>query len=1164
MELDTQNENLQKVIYKRRNFSFRLITTHKCTHQCDYCHVFTEDQMSTCGDKDFMDFETAKQVIDTYYAMMKEDPQSTVSIGLYGGETLLNWKLVKQALEYGNALLKNRVNWILNTNGALITKERAEFLKKNRVDVHISSDGPRPENNQYRKFLNGRPTHDRLIHALEILKDCHYKLQFDSCMTDSNINDLPGLIDQAAKYNVDRIYLAVTDQLPDTNGRQKFVLDPSEVADKIVEGMAYGKSKGVGLYGPWYTALFSGRSNGGKKASKSIHMNFETDGNFFFPPYMTKPIGHVSEFPQRAFTGDHEKMTTEWDQLCDETCRNCGLRSSCQSYLMNMVSYHTGSLDSREKECDLIRNILNRLPKLWGNEQPNLADGVKLKVSRHLHVIPARGQHHPAQLGNYMTKSYIYDYDNSLGKLLMEFDQPTSANELFEKNPTATFWVDMASLLKAEILVPENVDEGRVYLKRTHDLTKFGPQEYENFEIYSEVPFEKVDKHLRSLNRAYERILKAGLPAPKEKPILYFTKDWAGQKRFWGTHEMPGWMSGFVTNRTMLVINTGDTLVPRKRDASKDQATRAKEYTDSMTHELMHIFIGRMTSHIPSWFEEGLCEFMGKPYSREDFKALAKEKKIFSVRELGLFVTSNLLDLDDSPVAENICYKTVHSLVHELVEEYGFEKIIAFVKDLSPVSQFAERFEKHFQISVEDFHTKWLATITDTPEAIFKKMEPSPDLQTISRNGKTFFWNSKTGNNFVASDALMELIQAFEGGKSVSEVLSMYKIPNVDGILTQLWKNNLLRYQRPEGDKKFQPFKVPENGTMLRSLRMVVTEACNMACSYCYIINEEYSKKLMSWDVAKKSVDEFAAKLRLAKKKGGNIRFFGGEPMLNYKIVKKTLEYLKSDFPDLQFTVFMNTNGVLFDHEKAQVMAEHNVNVIISLDGPEQIHNKTRLLKNKKESFEIIDKNIDLLVQAGCSVSFDTTVGDDNLDHLKGLLDYLAQKNKTLNAQMPIGFQSMQMGYQEDQDTDPIDTKVKKMIEVYRHGRDIGVMVSGLMSFPFGKINDPTRRGRYCSAAGGEMSVSADGGIYPCAAIKTKMGELDDVDAIFKTQYYHDLASRTVGHMEKCKGCEVEAYCAGGCIADAMAAGGEVLDPSTTCEFEKKFFKAQVEEFLLG
>lgn len=136
--------------------------TNQCNLSCEYCYEFGEDKVATPeGKPKFMDFETAKSSVD--FLLAKSHGRRAVHITFFGGETLMNFPLLKQVVSYGSeqARAQSRtIDFSLTTNATLLTPAIIEFLSQNNIGVTVSMDGPKDMHDKLRVFANGRGSYD--------------------------------------------------------------------------------------------------------------------------------------------------------------------------------------------------------------------------------------------------------------------------------------------------------------------------------------------------------------------------------------------------------------------------------------------------------------------------------------------------------------------------------------------------------------------------------------------------------------------------------------------------------------------------------------------------------------------------------------------------------------------------------------------------------------------------------------------------------------------------------------------------------------------------------------------------------------------------------------------------------------------------------------------
>lgn len=154
-------------------------------------------------------------------------------------------------------------------------------------------------------------------------------------------------------------------------------------------------------------------------------------------------------------------------------------------------------------------------------------------------------------------------------------------------------------------------------------------------------------------------------------------------------------------------------------------------------------------------------------------------------------------------------------------------------------------------------------------------------------------------------------------------------------------------------------------------LYLAVSESCNFRCKYC---RQQKNLKLanMSLDEMKYAIDTFRSVANTPK----SVVFFGGEPLLNFEGIRYAIEYIKELNMKVSFSMVIN--GSLCKPEIANYFAQNNVEVIVSLDGPEEIHNAARLSVNGEGTYEAALKGYLHLKEAGCVTGITTVIGPHN------------------------------------------------------------------------------------------------------------------------------------------------------------------------------------------
>ena len=210
--------------------------------------------------------------------------------------------------------------------------------------------------------------------------------------------------------------------------------------------------------------------------------------------------------------------------------------------------------------------------------------------------------------------------------------------------------------------------------------------------------------------------------------------------------------------------------------------------------------------------------------------------------------------------------------------------------------------------------------------------------------------------------------------ESESPASSLQALPDTDeynnafnGLKNAIFKEHILSAPVVEtltGDAVLYLDQIIKDG--LQNVTLEVTEQCNLRCKYCIYQEDhtEYRKfgaKKMSWETAKAAIDYLKDHSDYTEKP--HVGFYGGEPLLNFEIIKRSVEYAKKVF-DKELLFALTTNATLVTDEIAEFFAANGMNLIISLDGPKEMHDANRVFTDGSGSYEQTRIGIEKLVCA--------------------------------------------------------------------------------------------------------------------------------------------------------------------------------------------------------
>lgn len=285
-----------------------------------------------------------------------------------------------------------------------------------------------------------------------------------------------------------------------------------------------------------------------------------------------------------------------------------------------------------------------------------------------------------------------------------------------------------------------------------------------------------------------------------------------------------------------------------------------------------------------------------------------------------------------------------------------------------------------------------------------------------------------------------------------------------------------------------------------------------------------------SWSVAKRAVDAFLNLVHRHHHTIVRIRFFGGEPLIDWPVYRRVIEYIlnKAERPSVDF--YLNTNGSLVTSEIASSLKKYAVKTIVSLDGDATANDRFRVYPNKRGTYVAVRKGLEILRNAGVNIHVNVTLNQGNVDCIRSVVDLCKEIGAT-----DIGVDDLCF-INGDSDTPCVTLEQQKyaIVNAWQRGKQIGIPVQGSWT-GFRSFSDVAMPLSYCAGDGEEICVNHEGKVFPCYGIPQSIGSIDRLGDCFNHPTYQALAHRVVGNIPHCEGCELEGPCGGGCAADAFA-----------------------------
>ena len=350
-----------------------------------------------------------------------------------------------------------------------------------------------------------------------------------------------------------------------------------------------------------------------------------------------------------------------------------------------------------------------------------------------------------------------------------------------------------------------------------------------------------------------------------------------------------------------------------------------------------------------------------------------------------------------------------------------------------------------------------------------------------------------------------------------------------------------------------------KSNSVVKALCLHVAHTCNLACEYCFAKQGTYHGKdaMMTLEVGKKAIDFLIE--HSGARKNLEVDFFGGEPLVNWRVVKEVVKYARSIEKEhnKNFRFTLTTNGVLINDEVIDFSNKEMHNVVLSLDGRKETNDRFRVnIKGEGSYNTIVPKFQKLVAQRGDKDYYIRgTFTRNNLDFSNDVLHFA-----------DLGFEQISIEPVVGEDTDPYairkedlpkifeeyDKLAKIMVERERSGRGFT-----FFHFMIDLEGGPcvSKRLSGCGSGTEYLAVTPWGDLYPCHQFVGQeeflMGNVDE--GITHTEIADEFRGCSVYSKESCKNCFARFYCSGGCMANSYKFNHSINDTyEVSCEMERK------------
>ena len=347
--------------------------------------------------------------------------------------------------------------------------------------------------------------------------------------------------------------------------------------------------------------------------------------------------------------------------------------------------------------------------------------------------------------------------------------------------------------------------------------------------------------------------------------------------------------------------------------------------------------------------------------------------------------------------------------------------------------------------------------------------------------------------------------------------------------------------------------------TVVKALCLHIAHDCNLACKYCFAEEGEYHgrRALMSFEVGKKALDFLIA--NSGNRVNLEVDFFGGEPLMNWDVVKQLVEYGRSREKECnkKFRFTITTNGVLLNDEIMDFCNREMSNVVLSLDGRKEVNDRMRPFRNGSGSYDLIVPKFQKFAESRGTKDYFVrgTFTRNNLDFSKDVLHFADLGFKKLSIEPVVADPKEPYSIREEdlpKIMEEYDRLAKEFIKREKEGR-------GFQFFHFMiDLNQGpcvAKRLSGCGSGTEYLAVTPWGDFYPCHQFVGMedflLGNVDE--GITNTKVRDEFKLCNVYAREKCRDCFARFYCSGGCAANAYNFSGDITGAyEIGCAMQKK------------
>ena len=435
-------------------------------------------------------------------------------------------------------------------------------------------------------------------------------------------------------------------------------------------------------------------------------------------------------------------------------------------------------------------------------------------------------------------------------------------------------------------------------------------------------------------------------------------------------------------------------------------------------------------------------------------------------------------------------------------------------------------------------------------------------VHQYKNNGYNIVLDVNSGAVHVVDDVVYDIIPLFETctkEEIISRLGQSYpesEIAEGHEEVAALAKGQQL-FTKDEYEDYMEQFQ--ERPTVVKALCLHIAHDCNLACRYCFAEEGEYHgrRAIMPYEVGKAALD-FLIKAS-GNRRNLEVDFFGGEPLMNFEVVKKLVAYGREQekLHDKNFRFTLTTNGVLLNDEVMEFANREMANVVLSIDGRKEVNDNMRPFRNGTGSYGIIVPKFQKFADSRNQEKYYVrgTFTHNNLDFSKDVL-HLADLGFQQISVEPVVAEPSQSYALQKEDLPKLfeeyDKLVVELVERQKEGRGFN-----FFHFMIDLEGGPcvAKRLSGCGSGTEYLAVTPWGDLYPCHQFvgneEFLMGNVEE--GVKNIPLQKEFKRCNVYAKEKCRDCFAKFYCSGGCAANSWNFHGKITDTyEIGCELQKK------------